>query len=230
MQGIAENIKTLRDEIHSLAIASGRRPEEVLLIAVSKTKPASDILTALQAGQIDFGENYAQEFHKKNNSLLSHPMSWHFIGHLQSNKAKYVVGKSALIHTVDRLSLAKEIQRLCEAKQIMQDVLIEVKLATENTKAGCAPADLKPLLIQIATLSRVRVKGLMTVGSLTRNPTKTREEFRQLRILLEEINAKKIYPTPLTELSMGMSSDYGIAIAEGATLVRIGSRIFGNRP
>lgn len=229
MREIAENIKTLRDEIRSLALANGRSPEDIRLIAVSKTKPVSDILAALQAGQADFGENYAQEFREKADALSSHHLNWHFIGHLQSNKAKHVVGKAILIHTVDRLSLAEEIQRLCEARQITQDILIEVKLATEMTKTGCSPTDLKPLLIQLATLSRVRVKGFMTVGTLTTNLQKTREEFHQLRCLLKEINAEKIYPTPLTELSMGMSADYGLAIAEGATLVRIGSRLFGKR-
>lgn len=229
MTDIAENLRILKDEIRAQMLATGRRPEDLRLVAVSKTKPAADILAALQAGQIDFGENYAQEFREKTVALASHPLRWHFIGHLQSNKAKYVVGKALLIHTVDRLSLAQEIQKICTAKNITQDALIEVKLAAEATKSGCAPENVMALLKQLAELDGVRIKGLMTIATLTPEREKTRDEFRQLRLLRDEINAAKIYPVALTELSMGMSADYDLAIAEGATILRIGSRLFGQR-
>jgi pyridoxal phosphate enzyme (YggS family) len=226
---IADNLKTLRDEIAELARAAGRDPKSVSLVAVSKTKPVADLRAAITAGQISFAENYAQEFREKCEALSDEALDWHFIGHLQSNKAKSVVGRARLIQTLDRLSLAETIEKLAAKENHVQDCLIEIKLAGETTKSGCAPADAKALLKSLSQFSHIRVQGLMTIGSLTDNTAVTRQEFKSLRLLRDELNATHAYPHPLVELSMGMSSDYPIAIAEGATIVRVGTKIFGAR-
>lgn len=229
MTPIAANLSTLKRELQAAAIAAGRDPASVKLIAVSKTKSVADIRAAYEAGQAAFGENYAQEFRDKRAELAALPIEWHFIGHLQSNKAKDVVGKASLIHTIDRLSLAETVNKLAAKQNILQNALIEVKLGAEESKSGCAPKEIPEFLERLAKLSSVRILGFMTVGTLTDDESVTRAEFKRLRELLEDVNAKCVYPAPLCELSMGMSGDFAVAIAEGATIVRVGTRIFGAR-
>lgn len=226
---IAENLSALKREIAAAATAAGRDPSSIKLIAVSKTNPAAAIRSAYEAGQTAFGENYAQEFRDKHAELSDLPLEWHFIGHLQSNKAKDVVGKASLIHTIDRLSLAETVNKIAAKKNLVQNALVEVKLGAEAGKSGCAPSDIPELLKRISEFGSLRILGLMTIGTLTGDPSVTRAEFKALRELLETANAKVVCPAPLSELSMGMSSDFATAIAEGATIIRVGTRIFGER-
>lgn len=226
MSEVTIKLHTLLSEISTLAQIHGRSPQDVRLVAVSKTKPTDVILDAYRAGQTAFGENYAQEFRSKRDELTKFPLEWHFIGHLQSNKAKLIVGKCTLIHTLDRLSLAQEIEKIAAAQGIVQSCLIEVKTSKEDSKTGCAPDAVADLLKQLSPLTHISVTGLMTIGTLTDDREKTRREFRLLRELRDELNRATLAREPLRELSMGMSSDYDIAIAEGATLIRVGAKIF----
>ena len=219
---ISDNLTILRKTI----------PAAVRLIAVSKRQSVAAIQSAIAAGQTDFAENYAQEFRDKVSGLHAEgghrdpplqnkKLCWHFIGHLQSNKAKYVVGRAEFIHSLDRLSLAKTIQKLASEQGIIQKCLIEVKLSTDTNKTGCAEEDVRQLLAALRSLPNIDVVGLMTVASLHATEEETRSEFRKLRTLRDELG--------LRELSMGMSHDYEIALAEGATMLRIGSKVFGER-
>lgn len=228
-QPIPLNLKTLHQKISEATLRCGRDPKTIRLIAVSKTKPVEDILIALKAGQSDFGENYVQEFEKKYLSLEMQAIRWHFIGHLQSNKAKDIVGRAHLIHTLDRMSLAEKIEKLCDEKAFVQKCLVEVKLAREESKSGCPESELFNFVKKLAAFEHIDVLGLMTVGTNTMDKEITRAEFEKLRDLCNAINEKKIYRHALTELSMGMSGDFDSAIAEGATYLRIGTQIFGER-
>lgn len=226
---IAFNLKNLHQKISDAALRSSRNLKTIHLIAVSKTKPVEDILIALKDGQNDFGENYVQEFEKKYLSLEMQAIRWHFIGHLQSNKAKDIIGRAHLIHTLDRLSLAEKIEKLCGEKSFVQKCLIEVKLSEEETKSGCPESQLFDFVKKTAAFEHIDVLGLMTIGTNTTDKEITRTEFKKLRQWRDALNEKKAYRHDLTELSMGMSSDFDIAIAEGATLLRIGTQIFGER-
>lgn len=229
MNAIADNLHRVRAAIDSHARSCGRDPASITLVAVSKTKPTEAIREAYATGQTAFGENYAQEFRDKAKEISDLPLQWHFIGHLQSNKAKYVAGKAVLIHTLDKESLVAALDRLAARQGIVQDCLVEVNLSGESTKSGCSPGDVIPFLSACARYENIRVTGLMTIGSLTDDGEKTRAEFSHLRELRDEANAAGIYPHSLTELSMGMSGDWQIAIEEGATIIRIGTAIFGER-
>jgi pyridoxal phosphate enzyme (YggS family) len=220
----------VRTEIIAAARSCQRNPNEIKLIAVSKTQPAGWVRQALAANQRDFGENYVQEWQEKSAAFSPGEIDWHFIGHLQGNKVKAVVGRVTLIHTLDRLELARKIADACTKLGVVQDCLIEVKLASEPTKYGCAAADAADLVRAIRGLPQIRLRGLMTIGSLTSDKSRVQAEFAELRRLRDSLNASASYPRPLTELSMGMSGDFGIAIAAGATMVRIGSAIFAPRP
>lgn len=227
---ISQNLQLLRNEITKTTKHCGRSTDSVKLIAVSKTKPASDIIAAHNEGQIDFGENYIQEWREKSSELKSlSPLHWHIIGPVQSNKLKYIAGEVHLIHTMDHLDLIQGLDSLCQRKQTHQDILIQVKISAEDSKSGCMPHDISTLLSKLNDLSHVHVKGLMTIGSLTDDINITRSEYSTLRKLRDELNQTAIYRAPLSELSMGMSSDFVVAIEEGATLIRIGSQIFGAR-
>lgn len=223
------NLKNLRQKILGVALHSGRDPETIRLIAVSKTKPVENILMALKAGQSDFGENYVQEFEKKYLSLEMQAIRWHFVGHLQSNKAKDIVGRAHLIHTLDRMSLAEKIEKLCDEKSFVQKCLVEVKLSEEESKSGCPEFELFDFVKKLAAFEHIDVLGLMTIGTNTMDKEITRSEFKKLRTLRDALNEKKIYRHAVMELSMGMSGDFDIAIAEGATLLRIGTQVFGER-
>lgn len=222
-ESIAERLAGIRARITKAAEQAGRDPASVRLVAVSKFQPTESIRAALEAGQRIFGENYAQELREKHEQLADGP-EWHFLGALQTNKAKLVAGRAALIHTCDRLPLADELNKRAAALGAVQRVLIEVNLGVESQKGGVAPAQLDPLLSQIAQLSSLKCEGLMCIPPAGQDP---RPHFQELFRLREEARAKG--HAQLQELSMGMSADFEIAIAEGATLVRVGTAIFGER-
>jgi pyridoxal phosphate enzyme (YggS family) len=205
---------------------AGREPDSVRLLAVSKLHPAQDVLTLFEAGQPMFGENYVQEALGKM-AVLPGEISWHFIGHLQTNKVKNVVGRFALVHGVDSLKLARSLQGQAEALGVAQDVLVQVNLAGEEQKSGIAEKDLPELAEFLAGCTALRWQGLMLMPPFFDDPERARPYFARLRELAETLRAGVGLPLP--ELSMGMTGDFGAAIEEGATLVRIGTRIFGER-
>ncbi len=225
---IAANIARIREQIAASCALCHRDPATVRLVAVSKVKPPAMIDEAFQAGQKVFGESYVQEFVEKSEQV-QHPVEWHFIGHLQSNKVKYLSGRIDLIHSVDRLSLAREIDRHWSKQDRTANILIQVNLGEEETKSGTTSQNLADLVRQIAALKHVRILGLMALPPWLDDPEEVRPYFRQLRLLAREIEALGLPNVAMQELSMGMSHDYAVAIEEGATLVRIGTAIFGER-
>jgi pyridoxal phosphate enzyme (YggS family) len=225
---IRNNIKQIRARIDNACAISGRNPADVRLVAVSKIKPAELIDEAFAAGQQLFGESYVQEFRDKE-PTVKNPVEWHFIGALQSNKVKYLRGKVALIHSVDRFSLAKEINRQWGKIDAVAPILLQVNVGDENSKAGCASTELPALTRQIAALPYLRIRGLMCLPPDLGDPEQVRPFFRQLRELATMIGEEQIPGVSMNELSMGMSGDFEVAIEEGATLVRIGTAIFGER-
>lgn len=225
---IAEQLQAVREDIRQACIRSGRNPEEVTLIAVSKTKPVSMIQEAIQAGQIVFGENKVQELCSKYEELPK-DLQWHMIGHLQRNKVKYIADKVALIHSVDSLRLAKTIDQEGEKIGRVIPLLIEVNVAQEETKFGVSVEDTLPLIREISTLSHVEIRGLMTIAPYVENPEENRPVFRKLKQLSVDIKDKNMNNVYMDILSMGMTNDYQVAVEEGATLVRVGTGIFGER-
>ena len=207
---------------------SGRNPEEVSLIAVSKTKPVSMLQEAYDAGCRDFGENKVQEIMDKIDRLPS-DIRWHMIGHLQTNKIKYIVGKVFLIHSVDSLHLAEAISKEAVKQNTTVNILIEVNVAKEDTKYGAMAEDTVSLVEKIALLPGICVKGLMTIAPYVENPQENRQYFVKLRQLAVDIKSKNIDNVHMDILSMGMTGDYMVAIEEGATYVRVGTGIFGER-
>ena len=207
---------------------SGRNPEEVSLIAVSKTKPIPMLQEAYDAGCRDFGENKVQEIMDKIDRLPS-DIRWHMIGHLQTNKVKYIVGKVFLIHSVDSLHLAEAISKEAVKQNTTVNILIEVNVAKEDTKYGAMAEDTVSLVEKIALLPGISVKGLMTIAPYVENPQENRQYFVKLRQLAVDIKAKNIDNVHMDILSMGMTGDYMVAIEEGATYVRVGTGIFGER-
>ncbi len=207
---------------------SGRNPDEVTLIAVSKTKPVSMLQEIYDHGCRDFGENKVQELLEKY-EVMPKDIRWHLIGHLQRNKVKYVVDKAALIHSVDSLKLAEEISKEALKKNVEADILIEVNVAEEESKFGTRTEDAIELVLQVAKLPGIHIKGLMTIAPYVENPEENRQYFAQLRQLSVDISAKNIDNVSMNVLSMGMTGDYETAVSEGATLVRVGTGIFGER-
>jgi PLP dependent protein len=228
MMSIAERLTEVREEIRAAALDAGRNPDEVRLVAVSKTRPATDVVAAFRAGQIIFGENYVQELRAKV-SEVTEAVKWHFIGHLQSNKVKQIAGLVSMIHSLDRLSLAEEISRQWGRLSQNCDVLVQVNISGEVTKSGTTTADALELVRVIAQLPNIRIKGLMTMPPFFDDPEAARPYFAGLRQLAELIDAEGIPGVEMKELSMGMSGDFVAAIREGATLVRVGTAIFGER-
>ncbi len=224
MGRIAEQLAQIRERIAEAAASAGRDPAGVRLIAVSKGHPAAAIREAFEAGQTDFGENYAQELVGKARELAGIPIRWHFIGHLQRNKVKDVLAHAHVVHTIDRASLADEISK--RATRVL-DVLLEVNVAAEPQKSGAALADVNALADRAAALPNVRLVGLMTIPPDVDDPRDARPHFRALHAALAGLRARG--HAGAIELSMGMSHDYAVAIAEGATWVRIGTAIFGAR-
>ena len=225
---LQDNLKKVQENIRKACKKAGRNEEEVTLIAVSKTKPLSDLEEILDAGVIEFGENKVQELCDKFEHIKS-PVHWHMIGHLQTNKVKYIVDKVAMIHSVDSLRLAEEISKEALKKNVTVSVLIEVNVAGEETKFGVAPSEVEELLRQVAVLPGIVVKGLMTIAPFVDNPEDNRRYFAALKQLSVDITKKNIDNITMNVLSMGMTGDYTVAIEEGASFVRVGTGIFGER-
>lgn len=225
---ISRNLALINGRIRAAAEAAGRDPASVRLVAVSKTRPAADIIEAFRAGQTVFGENYIQELVPKLEEVHG-AVQWHVIGHLQSNKVKYIAGRVAMIHTVDRFSLAQEIDRQWGRLGKVCDVLIQVNISGEATKSGTTEAGAIQLVRECSLLPHIRVKGLMTMPPFFDDPDAARPYFAELRRLAEAVAAQRIAGVEMAELSMGMSGDFEAAVREGATLVRIGTAIFGER-
>ena len=226
---VAENIKNIQEQIDRACIAAGRAPGSVTLIAVSKTFDSAKIAEAIRAGVFDIGENYVQEATRKREELADGRIRWHFIGHMQSNKVKYIVDWIHLIHSVDNERVALEIQKRGERLKRAIQVFVEVNTSGEATKYGVKPEQALDLVRSISHYSNVDVQGLMTIGPFTEDLEASRRSFRLLRTLFEEINVAGVLHQPMRHLSMGMSHDFRIAIEEGATMVRIGTAIFGSR-
>lgn len=225
---IKDHLARIHARIASACRRCGRDPRTVRLVAVSKTKPASMIDEAAAAGQRIFGENYVQEFVDKIDQVAA-TVEWHFIGGLQSNKVKYLRGKVAMIHSLDRLSLAEEIDRQWSRLEAPIDVLLQVNLGEEESKSGTTEADLIELARQVAALPNLRIRGLMALPPWLDDPEEVRPYFRRLRELADNLARLRIPGVRMDELSMGMSHDFEVAIEEGATLVRVGTAIFGER-
>ncbi len=225
---IKENLTMVQENIRAACKRAGRKETEVTLIAVSKTKPLSMIEEAYAAGMREFGENKPQEMRDKAKAF-SEPVHWHMIGSLQSNKIKYVTGTACMIHSVDSVSLAAAIEKDAAKKELIMDILLEVNVAEEASKHGFSISEVLPAVQNISKMSHLRIRGLMTVAPYTENAEENRIYFRKMKELLVDINAKNIDNVYMDSLSMGMSSDYEVAIEEGATMVRIGTGIFGER-
>lgn len=225
---IKENLSEVRANIKAACERSNRNSSEVTLIAVSKTKPVEMIYEAIACGETEFGENKVQEMCDKI-EVIKEPVHWHLIGHLQTNKVKYIVDKAYLIHSVDSYHLAQKIQDEAEKKNVDVDILVQVNVANEETKFGLATEETVDMVEKISKLSRVHIKGLMTIAPFVENPEENREIFRKIKQLSVDINHKNIDNVDMSVLSMGMTGDYEVAIEEGATHVRVGTGIFGER-
>lgn len=225
---IATNLRTIQQRIERACQRCGRKPQQVSLIAVSKKKPAELIVQAAAAGQPLFGESYVQEFIDKHQQITT-TLRWHFIGALQSNKVKYLRGTTELIHSVDRYSLAKEINKQWAAIEQTANILIQVNVGAEQSKAGVTIDKVEELIRRIATLPNVRIQGLMTLPPYHEDPEQVRPWFCQLRQIAQQIDDLHIDGVSMATISMGMSHDFEIAIEEGATLIRVGTAIFGER-
>lgn len=225
---IRENLKIVQENIQSSCEAAGRCGDEVTLICVSKTKPAAMLKEAYDAGYRDFGENKVQELMDKI-PVLPEDIRWHMIGHLQTNKVKYIVDKVYLIHSVDSLRLAQEINKEALKKNVTVKILVEVNVAQEASKFGTTLTETTELITEIAKLPAVKVMGLMTIAPFVEHPEDNRQYFRKLKQLSVDIKEKNIDNVNMDILSMGMTGDYMVAIEEGATYVRVGTGIFGDR-
>ena len=230
MEEKIELVKKVYAAIHSAAEIAGRDSREVRLVAVSKTKPVEDIIAFHRVGLREFGENYVQEFVDKFEQLKDHGIIWHFIGHLQKNKVKYIVDKAFLIHTVDSFELAEEIQKQAEKKELpCVRILIQVNIGREPQKGGCDPDEVCELFNKISKLDRLQICGLMSIPPFI-EAEKLRPFHRKLFDLRAEVIEKcGADPEIFKELSMGMSEDFDVAIEEGATIVRLGTILFGAR-
>jgi pyridoxal phosphate enzyme (YggS family) len=230
MRTIQNNFQTIVSRIHKTAKACGRNPEEITLVAVSKKKSVSLIQSGINAGIRHLGENYIQEAVDKIDTIGPvDGLHWHFIGHLQSNKAKFAVPYFDLIHTVDSFKLAKEIDKQAVKAKKVQDILLQVNISREQTKSGTGQEQIRQLAIEISALENVAVKGLMCMPPFFDDPEKARPYFRQLARIRKDIQDLSSPGLSMEHLSMGMSNDFEIAIEEGATHVRVGTSIFGSR-
>lgn len=225
---IRENMRALEDRIAAACQEAGRKPEDVTLIAVSKTKPVEMLREAYECGCRDFGENKVQELLDKY-EVMPRDIRWHMIGHLQRNKVKYIVDKVYLIHSVDSLRLAEEISKEAGKKNVCVNILVEVNVANEETKFGTTCEDAKQLVQDIAKLPNICVKGLMTIAPFVENAEKNRPFFSKLKKISVDIMGENIDNITMENLSMGMTGDYEVAVSEGATCVRVGTGIFGAR-
>lgn len=226
MSAIATNLQAVRDRIAKAARDCGRAPEEIALLAVSKTKPLGDILSAAAAGQHEFGENYAQEGVEKMLAVVNSDLHWHFIGPLQSNKTRLVAENYAWAHSIERLKIAERLSAQRPENLPPLQVCVQVNVSGEASKSGCAPQEALALCRAIAGLPGLQLRGLMAIPEASDELAAQRAPFRQLREIYESIRAAGV---PLDTLSMGMSHDLEAAVAEGATIVRVGTAIFGER-
>jgi hypothetical protein len=229
MTELKTRLENVLNRIKKAANARGQDPETIRLVAVSKTIPTDMVKEAIEAGVKILGENYIQEVRKKFNALSSYPVSWHFIGHLQTNKAKYAVRLFDLIHSVDSLKLAHELNKQAKKINKIQEILIQVNISMESTKAGVYEQDALSLIKDISHLENLSVKGLMTMPPFFDEPERARPYFSALRKLRDQIKKESIPNIAMDELSMGMTGDFEAAIDQGASLVRIGTAIFGKR-
>ncbi len=229
MSLIADNLVSIKERMAQAARNSGRDPEEVRLVAVTKTVSVEKIIEAGTVGGCVFGENKVQDAQSKIEILGTDAYHWHFIGHLQRNKVKYIPGLFELIHSVDRSELAGEIHRHSQDHGRVTPVLIQVNVSGEASKSGVAPGDLENLLDRVAHLNGISVRGLMTLPPFDPDPEQSRKHFAALRKLRDRMQALNMENISLKELSMGMSNDFEVAIEEGATWVRVGTAIFGTR-
>ena len=225
---LEENLKKVEANIQAACERCGRKREEVTLIAVSKTKPVSMLKEVYDCGIRDFGENKVQELTEKYDQLPE-DMKWHMIGHLQRNKIKYIIGKTELIHSVDSLRLAEAIEAESAKKDCITDILLEVNVAQEESKFGFSSEELLKEIDRFADFPHIRVKGLMTIAPYVEKPEENRIYFAKLKQLSVDITAKKVNNVTMSIFSMGMTNDYEVAIEEGATVVRVGTGIFGER-
>lgn len=225
---LRENLKLVEENIVNACKKAGRDRSEVTLIAVSKTKPIEMLQEVYDAGIREFGENKVQEMCDKIEVLPS-DIKWNMIGHLQTNKVKYIIGKTSLIHSVDSLHLAEEIEKQAAKKEAFVDILVEVNIANEASKFGTTKEEAMCLVKNIAKLPHLRIKGLMTIAPMVENPENNRLYFRQIKELSVDIESQNIDNVSMNILSMGMTGDYMVAIEEGATMVRVGTGIFGER-
>ncbi len=226
---IAENLERINQRIIEACNRAGRDSKEITLIAVSKTKPIEAIENVFSSGQVHFGENRMQELQEKMDTIKDQEVQWHMIGTMQSNKIKYIANRVNWIHSVSKKKHLDEIQKRAELAQRTINVLIQVNISGENQKSGCEASELEEILTHAKALSNIKVKGLMGMATFADNPENVRSEFASLRTTLTShahLNGDNIN---LRELSMGMSGDFEVAIEEGATMVRVGSAIFGSR-
>ena len=228
MEGIRDNVRRVKEAMEKAAERAGRRPEEIRLVAACKTVDIERIRAAVEAGITILGENYVQEAMRKN-EVLATPVSWHFIGHLQKNKARYAVRLFEVIHSVDSIALAEELDKRADRVGRKMQVLVEVNLAREASKWGVTEDETMPLIHRISELANLAFQGLMTMPPFFDDPEDSRPYFVNLRALGERVVREGVHAGPL-ELSMGMTNDFPVAIEEGATLIRVGTAIFGPRP
>ena len=236
-EDIAANLDKVRERMDAALIAARRSSEGIRLLAVSKTAPAEDVVAAMKSGQRDFAESYGQEFRDKHHAVASLIAAgglpeprWHFIGPLQTNKVKYVAGKVALVHSAATMDVLAEIERKAKALGVIQDCLVQVNVAGEVQKSGIAPHDLPATLDSFASFSHLCCTGLMVIPPYDEDPELSRPHFAALRRLRDQHRSGGRANVVLAELSMGMSHDLEVAVGEGATLVRVGTAIFGARP
>ncbi|MHB1392077.1 MAG: YggS family pyridoxal phosphate-dependent enzyme [Clostridia bacterium] len=228
MQEIRDNIRTISQDIRDICLKAGKDPDSVTIIAVTKTVDTDRINYAIECGIQNIGENKVQEVMAKFDNIERN-VNWHLIGHLQTNKVKYIIDKVALIHSVDSISLAEEIGRRAEKAGLIKDVLIQVNVAEEETKFGIEYNEIDSFIKQLSQLSGIRVKGLMTIAPYFEDKELVRPVFRQLREKFDMLAEVNIPNVEMKYLSMGMTNDYKLAIEEGSNMVRIGTGIFGVR-
>lgn len=225
---IKENLEEVREKIRQACQRSGRREEDVTLISVSKTKPVEMLKEAYEAGSRDFGENRVQEIMEKYGQMPE-DVRWHMIGHLQKNKVRQVIDKAVLIHSVDTVELAEQIGKDAAKRDLTVDILLEVNVAEEESKFGFRTEEVEAAVMKIKEFPHVHIKGLMTIAPFVSNSEDNREVFKKLYQLYVDIRSKNIDNVNMSVLSMGMTGDYEVAVEEGATMIRVGTGIFGAR-
>lgn len=228
-QNIANNLKSIQQRIEKACDKAGRDRKEIFLVAVSKTKPVSDILEAVQAGHLHFGENRMKELEDKMTEIEMPDIVWHFIGNIQSNKIKYITDRVNWIHSVEKVKYLKEIEKRAESANRIINTLIQVNISDEKQKGGCKPEDLGSILESAQNYEHLKVRGLMGMATFVDDPEEVRSEFKLLKELFDSHQKYNKGSVQLEHLSMGMTNDMDVAIEEGATIVRIGSAIFGER-